>query len=170
MHQATITLVNHQHKDKSFHVLAKSGNLFLELDEKVPLSEWLKTRADMPDSVEEAFNPEVTEDWAENVSYVCQVEPLVCLYERVYWRVYEENGYFKGYHPDAIWVKGKDGESHPILLPDVDETISDHHIASSLEDNESSLKELKAEMKNGLLKGDKYDQELKLLTLLVKVK
>lgn len=170
MKQATQVLVNHQHKDKSFHVLAKSGNLYVGInDEMIPLSKWLLGRADMPDSVEEVFNPEATSEWAENIDYISNVECLCCLYEGVYWRVYQENGVVMGYHPQAEFFKAGDKELW-VLVDQMDSEIVSHHKKSPVEDLERSMRELESEIDKGILTGDKYTQELQLIKAILESK
>ncbi len=165
-----ITLVNPAHGEKSFHALAKSNNLFLFLDEMTPLSEWLKSRADMPDRLDEAFNPEITEDWAENVEYLCKKEPLFCLIDDVYWSVFFEDGLFQGYHPNAQIITLDNRKVVFAFTDTVNEHVVESHSKASLKENEQSKKELLGEISKGVLKMVDYKQEIDLLKALIKAK
>ncbi len=84
-------LVNKTH-NQPWVILAKSGNLSVHIgDELVRLSDWLKGRADMPDSVEEVFDTK-TEEWAENIQYLTTRETLICQFDNKLWQVYEKDG------------------------------------------------------------------------------
>ena len=168
--KAEKTLVSKEHGNMAFHVLAQSNALFVDLEEMIPLSEWLMSRADMPDSLSEAFNPEVTEDWGENVEYLCKVEPLCHLVDGVYWRVFCEDGEFKAYHPDSLWVKGANGTDYPVLVTEMDEGIVNHHISMSSDTNKESLKVITSEINDGILTDEKYVQEKDFLEFLVQIR
>ncbi len=97
-------LVNKSHGQNQAHVLAQSGNLFIPVnDNLVPLSEFIKTRCDMPDDVKDVFNPETTEDWGENWEYLTGREVMVCIYNgEKYDSIHtNEHGEIVGIHTDA---------------------------------------------------------------------
>ena len=109
MKSAVQPLVNHKHGNKQAHMLAVSGNLYIELNnEFIPLSEFIKTRADMPNGVDEVFNPEC-EDWDINFEYLSSKENMVCRFDMINFDClhYDEYGTICGLHPDA--VKDKNG-------------------------------------------------------------
>lgn len=142
-------LVNHNHKEKSWEVLAKSGNLYLHLDDNlVKLSDWLKTRADMPDSVAEVFSPE-NDEWQENIAYINSKEALYCLYDGKWWTVEEtEQG-----------IMGELAEPH-FLVP----MLIKREIAGRTKADLITMRdELEDELAKELLKGDRYYQELHLI-------
>ena len=171
--QATKVLVNHSHKEKMPHILAKSGTLFVEAadsDELLPLSEWLKTRCDMPDQVDEVFNPETTEDWDVNWEYLTSKERMVCKYEGTweYLHINDENELI-GVHPDADIVESE-GRKEWLITNLINPHVLSCHKTQSLGELKGSLKCLETEMAQGLLTSDAHKQELHLLKFLVKSK
>ncbi|UKA04747.1 hypothetical protein [Photobacterium damselae] len=105
MKSAVQPLVNHKHGIKQAHVLAKSGNLYVEVNnEFIPLRDFIKTRADMPDDVNEVFNPEVCEDWDVNFDYLSSKENMICRFDGINFEClhFDDHGDICGLHPDAI--------------------------------------------------------------------
>lgn len=142
-------LVNHNHKEKSWDVLAKSGTLYLHIgDNLVKLADWLKTRADMTDSPSEVFNPD-NEEWQENIAYINSKESLYCQYDGKWYTVEESD---KG-------IMGELAEPH-FLVP---ELIKREIAGRAKADLLTMRDELEEELANEILTGDRYYQELSLI-------
>lgn len=172
--QATQPLVNPAHKAKQAHVLAMSGHLFVEAadsDELLPLGEWLKTRCDMPERLDEVFNPETTEDWDVNWEYLTSKERMICKFEGVNWEYLhiDNSGVMTGVHPDADIVNSE-GKEEWLFTNLIDPSIMAHHLKQSLPTLKQSRNSLEREVAQGLLTGEAHKQELGLLKFLVKVK
>lgn len=105
MKYATRPLVNHKHGTKQAHVLAKSGNLYVPVGSTlIKLCDWLKSRCDMPDQVDEVFNPDVCEDWDVNFEYLTSKENMVCKLDSINFDCihYDTDGCICGIYPDNI--------------------------------------------------------------------
>ncbi|MCY9866470.1 hypothetical protein OTK49_28425 [Vibrio coralliirubri] len=97
-------LVNESHGKYQAHVLAMSGNLFVPVDDElIRLSQWIKSRTDMPDEIEEVFHPQTTQEWGENWEYLINKENMVCMFDGIkYDSIHEDEcGRIVGIHPDA---------------------------------------------------------------------